>query len=289
MIGVFVGHGQTRGLWKRDERIVVHVVRKLHENHLDRRELLPRRIGGLRLDVIEVGAARTHALDISDQVASPGARPRTGTFTALVPHPDGALAVLSGHVGLPWRAGSSIARRYDSTVDPPFSLRSVDTMSGQAFVSRVLRAALTPWADWAVARAEDAVGHQLDPTNPMTGTQPPFPFNRQLAIGDRVQHFSRLEGRILHGAVSHFAEGPVEFALDDGTLHRYGGIAVVRGVGGAFSRGGESGSLVFDRFGRAVGIVLGGTDTGSLSYLLAVETLRGPLGPLFDQVFVEGG
>lgn len=285
VVGVFLGVGKTGDRWHGERSLVVHVQRKLHENHLSKAELLPKRVGRLRVDVIEVGAPRPHALDVSDQFAAPGPTVRTGTFTSLLPTADGAVAILSGHVCLPVVNGK-ITSRYDSTQQPPFELRSVDPASGQLFKGKLLRAAMTPTADWAVALFPDAVGDELDPTHPGSGDVPPLPVRADdLVETEPVRHFSRLSGTRVRGFFVHRALTPVPFRFEDGVQRSYSGALVVRGHGGPFSRGGDSGSLVFDGSSEAVGIILGGSEDGSLSYLLPVAGLRGPLGSHFHEVF----
>jgi hypothetical protein len=286
VVGVFLGHGLRKGQWGPERSLVVHVTRKVHALHLSRAQRLPERLGPYRVDVLKVGTPHAHALDASDEILAPGKRVRTGSFTALLQAERGAIALLSGHVGLP-QSDEGIVTEYDDRDDPPFRLSAVDAMTARRHVGPLMRGRISARADWALALFPSATGEQLDSAHPIAGVAPPFPVRgAPLTEGEGVRHFSRergeVRGRFVHGALS-----AVDVRLDDGSMHTYAGLLAIKGESGAFSVGGDSGSLVFDLQNRAVGTVLGGAEDGTLSYVLPVDGLRLPLASRFDDFFRE--
>lgn len=285
VVGVFFGRGAKDGSWTRENCIVVHVRRKVHSSHLRPNARILEPIAGRPVDVVEVGAARPHALDVSDSLSSPGPVLRTGSFTALLAVPQGAVTVSSGHVCSPFVAGT-IAGSYEANSGPAVTLTAVDEMSGVVFQPTLRRAGISSRADWAIAHVANATGTDLDTRHPAIGTRPPFALRTApLSPGVGVMQYSWKRGRVMRSAVVHESLTPVDFDFEDGTTRAYVGVVVVAGPKGTFSTGGDSGSLVFDDEKRALGLVLGGSTDGSKSYLLRVETLRGPLGTLFNALF----
>ena len=285
VIGVFLGRGTRKGRWLTEKCVVVHVARKLHALHLSKRQTLPRYIGPYRVDVIEVGYPRTHALDISDQVAAPGARPRTGTLTLLINGTHGGIALLSGHVALPLKNGL-IVGNYDNRDDPVASISVVDGTSNQQYSGNILRGGISARSDWSLALFSTAAGDHVDTVHPLVEESPPLRLRgNPLSAGDSLRHFSRVLGRELQGRFVHEALSPVDIVLGDGSRRRYSGLQVVAGTGGAFSRGGDSGSLVCDTARRVVGTILAGGDDGSLSYMLPIDSFRFPLADNFYEFF----
>lgn len=266
---------------------MVHVARKVHALHLGRKRKLPAKIGRFRVDVIEVGSLRAHALDASDELMSPGVPARTGTLTALLGSAHGGLALLSGHVGLPIRNGL-IVGSYDSHDDPPHSISAVDAMSQQRLSGNLLRGGISARADWTLARFSSAGSRGLDPIHPLVDSPPPLQLRLgPLAPGEPLRHFSRLTGREMRGKYVHRALSAVEVVLADGSRRRYSDLLVVAGTNGTFSRGGDSGSLVGDGNRHVVGIILGGDDNGTLSYVLPAQNLRFALADTFAEFFRE--
>lgn len=101
-----------------------------------------------------------------------------------------------------------------------------------------------------------------------------------LRRGEKVFHYSRLRDRKIYGGIaSEMARSPT--TLDFGSFRSaYAGVVSVESETPAapFSIEGDSGSLVFDRWGSAVGTVLGySLATSSIAYIL-------PLGPLLNRL-----
>lgn len=281
VIGVFFGNGSAGGKWVRKECLVVHVMRKVHALHLSIKQQLPEKV-----DVIQVGTPRAHALEVADEVVAPGAGTRAGTFTALLETDDGARALLSGHVALPC-TDRRIVRSYDYRYEPAFGITAVDGAQDQVYQGNLIRGGISTYSDWGIAVFPDATGKRIDPIHPLVHARPPFPIRTTpLNPGEPVRHFSRVTGREHTGTFQHEAVSATKPVwLPDGTQRTYSGLLGIAADGGWFSQHADSGSLVCDAAGLALGTILAGTENGKISYVLPIVNLTSPLGSDFGEFF----
>jgi hypothetical protein len=279
VVGVYWGAPRRHGSWHETGSICVHVHSKRDPTLLATEEQIPPSIGGFATDVIEVGTPRAHHLDHTDTVhASLG---RTGAVTALALRQSGAYALLAGHVALPDEphgAQRRILRRYQGR---GHGIGIHDRGSGP-YVGTLIAGEFgghTSW-DWALAHFAEVDRNDVDVNHlaaSLSDGDPRVPYRRPpLSPGERLSHYSALPGRRcrVDGWFRHIAQTPAQFLMADGTVDHYTRLFVVDTHGGEpFSKDGDSGSLVVDAQGRAVGTVLGASADYTLAYVLPIWPL----------------
>jgi hypothetical protein len=254
VVGVFWGVGTPRG---RARRLRVHVQKKRHVSELSPRQLIADSIDGLRTRVVQVGEPRGHLVTGKDYVQT-ASDTRVSTITALVREDDAWYALVSGHGTLPIDGGA-----YDSdyTADGAgIPLRLTDVSTGTELAGNLLEGRLTSTQDFGIARlviADDDVKAACA----VTGTSRPPVRTSALGYNEPVRQFSVLDRKTRSGTVTGF--GQVRLKLFDQNWHVYARVLEVHGQGTAFSRGGDSGSLVADSDDRLIGVVVGGSDPES--------------------------
>jgi hypothetical protein len=286
VVGVYWGSPRRQGAWHQTGSICIHVREKRDPGALAAAERIPASIDGFATDIIEVGTPRAHQLDHTDTVhASLG---RTGTVTALARRQSGAYALLSGHVALPDEphgAGRRILRRYRAQ-GRAYGIGVGDRSAG-AYLGRLVAGEFgghTSW-DWALAHFTYIGEHDVD-TNHLAATltdgDARVRYRRTaLTPGERLLHYSARPGRrrLINGWFRHIAATPAHFLIGDDSLEHYTRLFVIDTQGQErFSEDGDSGSLVVDSQGQAVGTVLGASADYTLSYVLPIWPLLRRLG-----------
>ncbi|MEM9455269.1 MAG: hypothetical protein AAGF11_13895 [Myxococcota bacterium] len=301
VVGVMWGDRSKRGRWIDEPCVSVHVLRKQHRSHVAPERRLPRTLMGHRVDVVDVGRPRAHWLGHTDEVTArglPGAEPRRSTATLYFTDDDGLIhGLLCGHGVLPMR-GRRILRAYDiggrgrrgagRGRNSRARVQVVDDRAG-FYSGHLLRGRCDADEDWALASFPLGKRDDLDAHHLAAGALPPIPRRRgSLVRGAKVWHYSRIRGRHKRfgGIVRQVGLAGVNLLLPDDTDNRYVRVlSVSGGQGKDFSVPGDSGSLVVDDRGRAVGTVIGGSADGKLSYVLGLQRIESVLGDLYAKAF----
>lgn len=258
VLSVFLGAPSKRGRrYLRGYALCVRVARKGEAVPGEPYVPIPAEVEGIPTDVEAIGLPSAHAVCAGQpagvRVSDPSDRRTPGTLTAVT---AGGEALLSGHASLPYRRGA-ILREYDGGPAP--------VLLGDAF-GELSGGRLGPREDWARARLVAVV----EAVHPLVGVAPPFSC-AQAVQGTVLRQLSRLAGACRGRVTSMGANVPMPLRLPDGSTHTYAGVYEVEPLGApAFSSPGDSGSLVCDGLGRAVGVVVGGSDRQHRSYVLPV-------------------
>lgn len=287
VLGVFWGHRQRAGQWTEEPCVSVHVREKRPLAALAEAERLPEAAGGRAVDVIEVGAIEALSIDRRSVVrAEGGPRPRVSTVTALTVFDDAVHALVSGHGSLPY-AGGRIRSRYDAREHPRAGIRIVES-SGRPHPGELVRGQLGAQSplDFAVVRLSSPP-EEVDFEHPAAGPGPRWPLlGHDPEGGQIVQHYSRVLGRLRRGRLRQVAATAADVDLPDGATQGYSASLVVDALDGeAFSRPGDSGSLVTDREGRVFGAVFAGSTCRPISYVLPIKYLAQEIGPIYWSFF----
>lgn len=265
-------------------RIRVHVERKIPDDELTPAQAIRSSIDGIRTRVVQVGTPRAQVLTCKEIVRN-GSDARVSTQTALIrKNDDEWYALLCGHGTLPIRGGGLVTDFPNSDHGPSVQLH--DVSSGTSFQAKVIAGRLTGIQDWTIARADVPDG-PIDLTSPVTGTYRPSLRTSMLARDEPVRHYSCLDRASRRGTVAGY--GRVLLRIDNGMQYLYTSTFEVFGQSGAFSRDGDSGSLVVDANGRAIGILLGRAEPDSdptlQSYVLPFISPSGSVIPNLQRFF----
>lgn len=258
VLSAFLGAPSKRGRrYLRGYALCVRVARKGEAVAGEAYVPIPAEVEGIPTDVEAIGLPSTHALCAGQpagvRVNDPADRRTPGTLTAVTFEGE---ALLSGHASLPFRHGA-ILRAYDGGPSP--------VLVGDAF-GELSGGRLGPREDWARARLVAVV----EAVHPLVGVVPPFSC-AQAIQGTVLRHLSRRAGACRGRVTSMGPNVPMPLRLPDGSSNVYAGVYEVEPLGApSFSAPGDSGSLVFDGLGRAVGVVVGGSDQQHRSYVLPV-------------------
>jgi hypothetical protein len=278
VVGVFWGHGTSKGVRHSDKRLCVHVRWKRPEEDPSAREMISSRWRGIPTDITEVGRPRAHALDFTDDLFGRSGKTRRGAIAGIASDDlHGALALVSGHVTLPLRDGK-IVRSYAGGESA--EVRVVET-GGNIFDGDVVRGQLGGAVDFALVRFAGAKGDAVNTHHAVAGRTPFIARSIALIDGENLHHFSALPNRRkpIFGQYDQAAATPVEFTLPDERDATYESLIAVRSTDTLpFSLEGDSGSLVVDDGPRVVGMVLGASSDFKIGYVLPVSALIDNLG-----------
>lgn len=265
-------------------RVRVHVERKLPLDQLHPRRVIGDRIAGLPTCVVQVGHPRGQTIT-ANQLLAPSGEDRQSTVTALAKRDGEWFALACGHGALPI-ANAQLAKRLHTPASG-FGHRAHDISSGDDLDAQLLEGAFGPAFDWAVLRLNLPADADVDAASAAAGRVRPQLRRSQLAVRERVKHFSCLDREMREGAVVGF--GPVRLRMPDGERYVFPQVFEVQGDGAPFCREGDSGSLVSDGDHRAVGIVLGASEPANAprrsAYVLPLRLLDGQPGSPIDRFF----
>ncbi|WP_437300218.1 hypothetical protein [Sorangium sp. So ce426] len=291
VMGVFWGEKRQGGAWLDRPAICVHVARKRAGRDLPESERLPASLDGYSIDVLEVGEIRAHTVDVRSEVRSGhGPRMRRSTLSAVMQDDGVTYALLSGHGTLPYSDGR-IRSFYGPGDGPNEQVQVVDVL-GTAHRATLLQGRLgaNQPVDFAIARLDPGPAWSVNGHHPATECGPPFPLFATLGADRmKVRHFSRvIAGRdpIRRGRLRQVASSTTRVTLPDGVPHDYTGALVIDSLeDGAFSKAGDSGSLVTSEDGRVIGTVFAGSTTRPVSFLLPIGYLAREIGPMYWKFF----
>jgi hypothetical protein len=269
VVGVDVGVRLRGGRAIATPCIRVHVVEKIPDGRLRRRERLPARIEGVEVDVIAGGCAAT-ACEAAARVlriyrnpvrggVAIGARGETtfGTLAAVVRDPSNAACGLTAHhviVRVPSR----------HVIQPAGSPTQIGKVAASVLDSRMDAAVIALDGGRRTGPGVMWIGPVGGVVDSIPDTDLPFPVRMVGACSGKSAGLvtsTSLDIRV------DYASGPI---LMRSQLH-----IVADGAGGEFSREGDSGALVVERGGtRAVGLLFAGERQGSGDYGVATPIRR---------------
>jgi hypothetical protein len=284
-----VAWGQPRraGVWDARPALVAHVQAKCDPAR--KSDWIPPAIDGYATDVLEVGRSVTVSgvFDHSDRVlaATSAGRTRISTPTLLQRAGDRFMALVSGHGTLPLLAGAFATPSGDPVrLDDP-SFGSLDGALVRGAIGRGLDFAL---AEFASADADIWTGWHL-----VAGPPPITRRATALSPGERLYHYSILNGRRTRIAGTYRQDVLDDVELEDAFagLVNLGALLFVESfdVHWPFALPGDSGSLVVDAQGRAVGVIVGSTADRRFAYVMTFGNLGLVLSAEELGWFLQGG
>ena len=278
LMGVGVGEKLVDGRRTGVLAVKFLVRAKYHERHISRKHLLPKAIGGLAVDVEEVGLF--HRFPASAAAAAAVPNPRTkirpappgcsvgfadpnnqfvmaGTFGALVKDANGAYILSNNHV---------LADEGQLAAGAPiFQPGLLD--HGNAATDQIAQLTrfvpLQPNVSNSVDCALAAVTNPADVTNSILQIGPPSGAG-DAEIDMTVEKFGRTTGYTVGQVTSVDTDVSVQY--ETGT-YTFGGQVIVVGLDGqAFSNSGDSGSLIVERTSKtAVALLFAGSASHTIA------------------------
>lgn len=266
LVGVGIGEKVTAGKRTGLLALKVLVAKKYPKRRISRSDLLPTAFDGMPLDVEGVGYARKFpipqrgrhrpvigGISLGLELDEVGYR-FAGTLGAVVVDRDKGrtlYALSNNHV----LADENRARRAADVVQPG-TLEGVAAGNRIGTLSRcepLVFANRRNWMDAALARFNRGVAARAA----ILGIGPPTG-----AGAPRLHQLVRKSGRttgLTEGVIRAVRFDVFNIEYDQGMV-RMDDVVVIEGVGGAFSRPGDSGSAVVDAGGRVVALLFAGSD-----------------------------
>ena len=272
--GVYWGMRRRAGEWTDEPCISIEVYKKHATRRLPAERRLPRRIEGFRIDVVEARRVCAAALSARYRVH---ADHEVSAITCIRgADAGGCLALLSGHGTAPL-AGAGLQRSYDRPPHPAVAVEArlgAHTYSGELAWLRVSR-----WLDFAVAAFADAdVDDEYSLGDGETRKS-------ALVAGKPVYHVSPLD-QTKHEGVLDIGLAEQEVDLERGGRTIFSRLIRVRaGADQSFAVPGDSGSLVVDDAGRAIGTVVAVEESARLAYVLPLYGLYSEFPAVFSRFF----
>jgi hypothetical protein len=181
-------------------------------------------------------------------------------------------------------SGGTIERRVDR-VNGPRLMDAVDEQSAKLFTAQLKRGAITELADWALIEFD--AGVEVTAIHQATGSAAPLK-TRTKPLTPGTTLFQWAGGRgLIPGRLKSPDPEDLTLRLPDNRQAYYRRIFYVEWGTVEFSLPGESGSLVIAKDLSVVGVVLGGSMSQRLSFVLPVENFREPLGNDFSSFFTR--
>lgn len=292
VVGIGIGYKTVRDVRTEEPAIIVYVERKLPESRLRRRDLVPKRVGDVKTDVVETGKLRALGL----RGAEVDAQPRTGRWR---PAPGGVSIgherVSAGTLGAVVRTGGGprilsnnhvLANSNDAKPgDPVLQPGAADGGGRDDILGRLERFVPVRWeragsrpgllarlvggsqggnrVDAALAVPVDleAVEPHILGIGPVRGTA-------TVDVGTPVRKSGRTTG-VTSGTIVGVS-ATVRIDYGDRTARFTDQI-----VASSLSRPGDSGSLVVDPETRAVGLLFAGSESATV--LNPIDLVRSAL------------
>ncbi|MEZ4452581.1 MAG: hypothetical protein R3B09_24190 [Nannocystaceae bacterium] len=281
VLGVYWGTRRREGAWTDEPCLSVEVERKERADRLETHRVLPSEVEGVAVDVVEVGAIIAAALSHDDLIRAKGSGYSTITCVAA-PSEGRARALLSGHAVLPI-IGGSILRKYPSAtphMDPVVALDLAQSVPG-----RILAGEISARQDFTVAEfdtADVSARHRLAEGPRIVAR------TAVVTIDERVRFYSTLDAKVHRGRVAPAFKDPITVQLGNESL-TYSGILRVRPEDkkGPFATKGDSGGLVVDDQGRALGTIIAVSVSDPFAYVLPLYGLSKGNPDHFHTFFIE--
>jgi hypothetical protein len=260
VVGVFWGTAREGGELTDEPALVVHVREKRLEDAVRRSSRIPRRMQGIRIDVVDVGGPIV-AHGWRDPVRSPS--PTRWGRSCTVTATGGGLALLSGHGALPLRGGKVQRRLSASTAAVRWGAHRGSLVAG----------AIRADVDFAVGQFPNGLLPQQHPAASPARSPHRWQTLASLPLHTRVVVSTRERGSVT-GTLDGAAGWTGLVYLRTGDSHQYLAVPVAPvDPAEPFSLPGDSGALVTDEDGVAVGTVVAGTRRGRRSYILPLRPL----------------
>lgn len=202
-----------------------------------------------------VGNVGLHQLDYGDLAGRSGS---LGTITAMVPDDEGGtLALLSGHASLPLDDNGKLITSLSENDAPGLVVAEArdGAVHGQGEVVRGKVGNMSS-QDWGLAR----FASEADLHHPRLG-RAPFPMRgTEVVGGEEMWVLSSLRGG---GPRLGYARqvGVLDLPHHGERITYQGVYAIYPDENSAFSVHGDSGALVYDKYGLAWGVIIGGPDS----------------------------
>lgn len=273
--GVYWGIRSRDGQWTDEPCISVEVYKKHPRRRLPQDRLLPTRIDGYRIDVLEGGRAMAAALSYRTPMYAEGHS--ASTITCLRVDAAGTcLGLVSGHGTLPV-VGGALQFAYDHNHHEPAPIAA---RGGNSLHQGLLRLGkLSSRVDFALAvfsPTQVNAGHGLNGSSARTDP---------LTAGDVVQHYSPVDGMRHEGIIDVGLSDHV-VGLGRGQTVKFSRLIRVRGkYMPSFGALGDSGSLVVDAAGRAIGTIVAVDPLSALTYVLPLYGLYHDFPDVFSAFF----
>lgn len=265
--GVYWGVRRKDGEWRDEPCLSVQVHKKHPRQRLPLSRMLPRKLDGVPVDVVEVGVIGAASLSHDDPVDAPGHRPSTITCLLRTGH-GGCLALVSGHGTMPIVNGR-ISRSFTATPGQVAPIVARDA-TGETFTGQLLVGRIDAHADCAVA----SFNTLADVVHRLPGKPPPLAWRKSALVAmDQVRRHHR-DGEPRVGIYTGGGLTSQPTSLHDGSAPvPYAAVIRIGDIPGGppFARKGDSGSLVFASNGAAVGVVIAVTE--GFTYLLPLSSV----------------
>ena len=271
VIGVGIGKKVVAGEETDEPAVIVFVEKKVPEPQLKRKDMIPKTLDEVKTDVIESGRLKAQAAMAGGKTRTDRWRPApggvsvghiritAGTLGGVVRR-QGRRVVLSNNHVLAGPADSGTRDDAIATLERFVEIRFDDTMAGGWSLGRWLRrlaerlglrpAAAPPrnFVDAAIAKPirDDLVADSILDLERTPGIA-------EAGVGTTVRKSGRTTG-VTEGKIVA-TDATVEVDYD-----RYVATFTDQLVAGPMSQGGDSGSLLLDDHGRAVGLLFAGSD-----------------------------
>lgn len=281
VVGYGIGPRRTAAEWIPERCLCFYVREKFSEAQITEgtraTRALPRRIDGLRTDVLAIGEFRAN--DISHLSEFRSLHATFGAAALATPQGGPHLALVAGHAALPRGPGGSWTPIWQGG----------GQVQVQAFYGDIVggRFGGGGSVDWAVARLH-VPAHKITLQNHVTGAPPPQPHTGVFQPHQPVHFHSPARHVSITGEVLHFT-GDLQVWVGGSPTHAaYSNLLIIRSTtpGQNFSVDSDSGSLVFDQENRAIGMIVGSSDAEPISAIATISALLGdsnfaPFRPIF--------
>jgi hypothetical protein len=273
LLGVGFGMKSTEGASFDGLALRVYVRTRLPLAMLSSQEIIPPKINGLPTDVIPLGDLRAQARPTHCGVSIGHSAVTAGTLGCLVRRrdDDGAVYILSNNHVL---ANCNDAAEGEPILEPG-PMDGGDPSRPIAVLTdfeRLRFGGPINYIDAAIARV-------LDPIHVDSRVLSIGPVE-QPAMAPALFQSVRKHGRTTLHTLGAILDGDADIRIRYGSrLAFFEGQLAISGVGGAFSDGGDSGSLVVDAVTRRPVALLVGGGSGT--------TFASPIGPVLDRFGIE--
>ena len=280
VIGVGIGKKVVDGEETDEPAVIVFVERKLPEAQLKRKDIVPKTVDEVKTDVVETGRLKAQATGRERTARwrpAPGGvsvghvRITAGTLGAIV-RADGRRVILSNNHIL---ANSNEARRGDPILQPgPADSGTRADVIGR--LERFVEIRFEETAGWSpgalLRRLAERLGIRAVPPRPKNLVDAAIATpERDDLVSDEILELQRVPGLAEAGVGLRVRKSGRTTGVTEGKILATDATVEVdydehvatftdQLVAGPMSQGGDSGSLLLDEQGRAVGLLFAGSD-----------------------------